>query len=115
MISRATFRIKGYGTGPVYRHCCETSVFLRRSEIRKGYGSRLKHALIDRCKAYGYHHLVARIWASNTGSIEYNRRFGYEVVGIQKKIGYMNGQWQDIALMQLVLDDVPPHIPEEYR
>ncbi|MFQ5571189.1 MAG: GNAT family N-acetyltransferase [Rhodothermales bacterium] len=103
--------IKGYGEGRVYRYCCETSVFLRRAEVGKGYGSRLKRAVIDRCRAYGYHHLVARIWASNTASIAYNRNFGYEVVGIQKKIGYINGQWRDVALMQLVLDDVPPRVP----
>ena len=97
--------IKPFGEEPAYRYTCETSVFLRRSEVRKGYGSRLKQALIDRCKRYGYHHIVARIWASNTASIEYNRNFGYEMVCSQKEIGYMNGQWQDIALMQLVLDD----------
>lgn len=107
--------IKRYSPRGGYRFCCETSVFLRRSEIGKGYGSHIKRALIERCKAYGYHHLLARIWAANTTSIEYNRNFGYEIVGIQKEIGYMNGQWQDIAIMQLVLDDVPPEIPEAYR
>lgn len=107
--------IKRFGNGPAYRHCCETAVYLRHSEIRKGYGSRLKRALIDRCKRYGYRHLVARIWATNAASIAYNKTFGYEVVGIQKEIGYMNGQWQDIALMQRVLDDVPPYVSEEDR
>ena len=107
--------IKRFGNGPAYRHCCETSIYLRHSEIRKGYGSRIKRVLIDRCKQYGYRHLVARIWASNTASIEDNKRFGYEMVGIQKEIGHVHGQWQDIALMQLVLDDVPPQIPETDR
>ena len=107
--------IKRYSDRPGYRFCCETSVYLRHAEVRKGYGSFIKRGVIERCKVYGYHHLVAKIWASNTASIEYNKNFGYELVGIQRAIGYMNGQWQDIALMQLVLDDVPPHIPEEYR
>ena len=96
--------IKHFGEGAVYHDACETSVYLRHTEIRKGYGSRLKRYMIDRCKAYGYHHIVARIWASNTASIEYNKNYGYEMVGIQKEIGYVDGQWQDIALMQLVLD-----------
>ncbi len=107
--------IKRYSDRPGYRFCCETSVYLRHAELRKGYGSYIKRAVIERCKAYGYHHLVAKIWASNTASIEYNKNFGYELVGIQKEIGYMNGRWQDIALMQLVLADVPPRIPEKYR
>ena len=103
--------IKRFGSGPAYRHTCETSVYLRHSEIRKGYGSRIKRELIDRCKRYGYRHLIARIWATNTASIEYNKTFGYEMVGIQKEIGHMNDAWQDIALMQLVLDDVSPQDP----
>ena len=97
--------IKHYGEGPVYRQCCETSIYLRHSEIRKGYGSYLKRAVIERCRVYGYHHIVARIWASNTASIAYNKHFGYELVGIQKEIGFVDGQWQDVALMQLVLDE----------
>lgn len=95
--------IKPFSKEPAYRFTAETSVFLRRDEVGKGYGKRLKRFLIDRCRAYGYHHLVARIWARNTVSIEYNRTFGYEIVGIQREIGYMHDQWQDIALMQLVL------------
>ena len=97
--------IKRFGEGPVYHHACEMSVYLRHAEVRKGYGSYLKRAMIERCKAYGYHHVVARIWASNTASIEYNRHFGYELVGIQKEIGFVNGKWEDVALMQLVLEE----------
>ena len=88
---------------------------LRRSEIRRGYGSRLKRVVIERCRAYGYHHIIARIFADNAASIEYNLRFGYEVVGIQREIGFKNGHWQDVAVLQLVLDDVPPVIPEDCR
>lgn len=95
--------IKNYGEGPLYRFAGETSVFLRRKEVRKGYGSRLKAVLIDRCRKAGYHHLVARVWASNEASIAYNQRFGYEVVGIQREIGHMKGEWQDVALLQLIL------------
>jgi phosphinothricin acetyltransferase len=95
--------IKRFGEGPAYEYSGETSVFLRRNEVGKGYGTRIKRHLIERCKRYGYHHLVARIWASNTVSIEYNRNFGYEPVGILKEIGYIDGAWRDVALMQLVI------------
>lgn len=105
--------IKRYSDRPGYRFCCETSVYLRHAEVRKGYGSVIKRAVIERCRAYGYHHLVAKIWAGNTASIEYNKTFGYELVGIQREIGYLGGQWQDVAIMQLVLDDVPPRLPGE--
>lgn len=104
--------IKRYSDRSGYRSCCETSVFLRSDKIRMGYGSRIKLALIERCRAYQYHHLVAKIFAENTGSIEYNLRLGYEVVGRQHEIGYRNGHWQDVIIMQLILDNVPPYRPE---
>ena len=99
--------IKGYGLGSEYQYTGETSVFLRRSETRKGYGSQLKGYLLDQCRAFGYHHLVARVWATNKASIEYNKQFGCTLVGIQKEIGFMDGQWKDIALMQLLLGKPP--------
>jgi hypothetical protein len=30
------------------------------------------------------------------------------MVGIQREIGFKNGHWQDVAILQLVLDDVLP-------
>lgn len=104
--------IKHYSDRRGYRFCCETAVYLRRDELRRGYGSLIKKELIARCRKLGYHHLVAKIFADNLGSIEYNRRFGYEMVGIQREIGWKNGRWQDMAIMQLILADVAADIPE---
>ncbi len=106
--------IKLYSPRPGYNRCAETSVYLRQSEVRKGYGSRIKAALIERCRKYGYRHLIGRVWADNVASIEYNKRFGYEVVGIQHDIGYIDGHWQDIAILELVLEDVGPEVAEKY-
>lgn len=100
--------IKRYSDRLGYRLTCETSVYLRGSELRKGYGSMMKKALITRCKAWGYHHLVAKIFSENKASIAYNERLGYEVVGRQREVGFKNGKWLDIVIMQLILDDVVP-------
>lgn len=97
--------IKRYSDRPGYRFCCETSVYIRRALMRRGYGSRIEQALIDRCRQFGYHHLVAKIWATNAGSIQMHERFGYEIVGTQREIGYKNGQWQDVTIMQCILDN----------
>ena len=103
--------IKRYSDRPGYRFACETAVYLRYEELRRGYGSAIKEELIRRCRELGYHHLVAKIFADNVGSIEYNLRFGYEMVGVQREIGWKGGKWQDVAIMQLVLGDVPPELP----
>ncbi len=106
--------IKKYSDRSGYRFCCETAVYLRRGLMRRGYGSRIKLALIEKCREMGYHHMVAKIFADNTASIAYNEKLGYEIVGRQREIGFKNGRWQDIVIMQLILDDVPPEIPAAY-
>ena len=100
--------IKRYSDRAAYRVCCETAVYLRPEERRKGYGTFLKKAMIARCRHLGYHHLVAKIAAVNVQSIEFNKKLGYEVVGRQREIGFMNGHWHDVVIMQLILDDVMP-------
>ena len=104
--------IKRYSDRIGYRTTCETAVYLTDKETGEGYGSAMKRFLIDQCKRLSYHHLVAKILSVNPGSIIYNERLGYEIVGRQKQIGYLNGQWHDVIIMQLILDDVPAFLPE---
>lgn len=103
--------IKKYSDRSGYRFCCETAVYLRHRHAGRGHGTRIKLALIERCRRYGYHHLVAKILAGNVASIEYNRKLGYELVGTQRQIGFVDGRWQDVVILQLVLEDVPPGDP----
>lgn len=95
--------IKRYSDREGYSTTCETAIYLRVSETRKGYGSQMKKWIIEKCRALGYHHLVAKIFAMNSASLEYNKKLGYEIVGRQKEIGYFNNSWQDVIIMQLLL------------
>ena len=108
--------IKKYSDRTGYRFACETAVYLRRDQTGRGLGTRIKLALIERCRRYGYRHLVAKILADNVASVEYNKKLGYEVVGTQRQIGYVNGRWLDVVILQLILDDVPAQDPaSNYR
>ena len=100
--------IKRYSNRWGYRVACETAVYTWRHARRRGYGSSMKKELIRQCKRLGYHHLVAKIFSDNKGSIIYNLKLGYEIVGQQREIGFKNGGWQDVTIMQLILEDVPP-------
>ncbi|NET37637.1 MAG: N-acetyltransferase [Cyanothece sp. SIO1E1] len=104
--------IRRYSDRPGYRVCCETSTYLALSETGKGYGTRLQKALLQQVVDFGYHHVVTKICASNQGSINFHKRFGFEVVGIQKEIGFLQGRWHDVMIMQLVLPEVPPYCPD---
>jgi len=107
--------IHRYSPRKGYDVACETSVYLHPTHFRRGYGTMLKRELIARCRALGYHHLVAKVMSSNAASIEYNLKLGYEVVGVQREIGYIKGQWQNVTIMQLVLQDVPPYSVDSNR
>lgn len=104
--------IKRYSERLGYRFTCETAVYLRRGLVGMGLGTRIKRAQMERCRRYRYHHMVAKILSSNTASIEYNKRLGYDIVGVQKEVGYQNGCWQDVTIMQRVLDTP---LPEDDR
>jgi len=95
--------IKRYSDREGYRTSCETAIYLRSNKIRMGLGTKMKLSLIERCKEFGYHHLVAKIVASNAASIAYNKQLGYEVVGIQKEVGKIDDKWVDVTIMQLIL------------
>jgi len=97
--------IKKYSTREGYRFACETAIYLRGDETRKGYGSFIKKALIQRCKELNYHHLIAKIFAINEASIQYNLQLGYEIVGRQKEIGFKDGKWTDVVIMQYIIRD----------
>lgn len=95
--------IKRYSDREGYGTTCETAVYLRRDKLRIGLGTKIKKSIIKKCGALGYHHLVAKIFAGNEGSIEYNRKLGYEVVGTQREVGNIDGKWLDVTIMQLIL------------
>ncbi|MGK0390320.1 MAG: L-amino acid N-acyltransferase YncA [Maribacter sp.] len=96
--------IKRYSDREGYRFACETAIYLSSTQLGKGYGSMIKHHLISVCKELNYKHLIAKIFASNKASIGYNLKIGYTIVGTQNQIGFKNNQWQDIVIMQYIIE-----------
>ena len=95
--------IKRYSERRGYRYAAETAVYLDESLTGQGVGSQFKQFIIAQSRILEYHHLVAKIFNSNQRSIQYNLSLGYEIVGVQKEIGFKNGKWQDVCIMQLIL------------
>ena len=94
---------KRYSLRAGYRFAGETATYLDQGARGQGLGTRLKEAVIARCRTVGYHHLVAKVFADNTASVHYNLRLGYTVVGTQREIGRRGGRWIDIVILQLIL------------
>ncbi len=96
--------IKRYSDRDGYRFAAETAVYLTSTQLGKGYGSRMKKHLIEEARSLEYRHLIAKIFAKNETSIQYNIKLGYTVVGTQNQIGFKNGEWMDVVILQLLLD-----------
>ena len=94
--------IKKYSEREGYRFAGETSIFLDPSARNQGFGRQMKEFLMEKCRELGYKHLVAKIWKTNEVSINYNLKLGYSIVGVQEKIGNVNGKWIDVVIMQYV-------------
>ena len=95
--------VRRYSDRHGYRYTCETSTYLDPTEQGKGYGRRLQQSLLQRVKQFGYRHVVAKVLVGNPSSLEFHKRFGFRVVGIQKEVGYSQGQWRDVVILQLLL------------
>lgn len=96
--------IKKYSDREGYRFTAETSTYLAPEHLRKGYGKIIKKHVLDECKARGLKHIVAKIWSSNKSSIDFHESIGYSIVGNQQQIGFVDGQWQDVTIMQYIVD-----------
>lgn len=95
--------IKKYSDRSGYKTTCETAIYLTASEKGNGYGTFLKKKVMQICKELGYRHLVAKILGGNQASIVYNQKLGYTIVGTQKEVGFRDGQWYDVIIMQYLI------------
>jgi phosphinothricin acetyltransferase len=102
-------KVVGYGSyGPFrfkqgYRFTIEHSVYAAPGHSGKGIGKLILTELIRLAKESGYHCMIGGIDASNTGSIEFHKKFGFVETGIIRESGYKFGKWLDLMFMQLLL------------
>ncbi len=86
-----------------YRYTAESTVYLSREHRRRGYGKLLGEALLARARELDYRHLVAKVMADNAGSLAYHASLGYELVGRQREVGFRDGRWVDVCILERLL------------
>lgn len=84
----------------VYAGVAEVSVYVSAAARGKGIGKKLLQALIDASEQHNLWTLQAGIFPENIASIQIHKSFGFNIVGIRKKIGKMNGVWRDTVLLE---------------
>jgi L-amino acid N-acyltransferase YncA len=84
----------------VYAGVAEVSVYIAASARGRGVGKRLLSDLIEESEAKDLWTLQAGIFPENEASLRLHQSLGFRIVGIREKIGKMNGQWRDTALLE---------------
>ena len=84
----------------VYAGVAETSVYVAARARRKGVGTALLAELVAASEREGVWTLQAGIFPENAASIELFRQAGFRMVGTRERLGFMDGRWRDVVLME---------------
>jgi L-amino acid N-acyltransferase YncA len=84
---------------PVYRGVAEVSIYVDPAVAGRGIGRALLGALIEASERVGFWTLEAGIFPENRASIALHEHCGFELMGVQQRIGQMpDGRWRDVHL-----------------
>ncbi|MEI6519454.1 MAG: N-acetyltransferase family protein [bacterium] len=86
-----------------YRYTVEHSIYITEGKRGMGYGQSLMSTLIESAQNMEMHVMIAGIDASNEGSINFHKKFGFEEVAHFKEVGYKFDRWLDVIFMQKML------------
>ena len=118
LVAELDGRIAGYAYAgpfrprPAYAATVENSVYVADWAQRRGVGRALLTVLVQACAAAGKQQMIAVIGDSaNEASIALHQAVGFHHVGTLQEVGFKQGLWLDVVLMQRRLGpdaDTPP-------
>lgn len=86
-----------------YKFTVEHSVYAHPNHLGKGIGKLLLQELIHLAKAQKLHTMIGVIDAENQTSIDFHKKFGFEIVGTIKESGFKFDRWLHSVFMQKML------------
>ena len=122
LVAEIDGRIAGYAYATRHRErigyqwSVESSVYVHPEFHRRGLGRALYGALFPLLRDQGFVNVYAGIALPNAASVALHESFGFEPVGVYRKIGFKLGRWVDVgwwsvALREPPADPIPPRIP----
>ena len=105
-------RVSPYSDRCVYAGVGEHGVYVARAARGRGVGRVLLDELCAAAEAAGLYKLTSRIFADNAASIAAHVAAGFEVVGVQRRHGRLDGEWKDCVLVERLLGEAARGEPE---
>lgn len=93
-----------------YGWSVEASIYVAAGGRGRGVGQALLGHLLAELRERGFVNVFAGIALPNVASVGLFESFGFERVGVQKKVGFKLNAWHDVGLWQLQLREptIPP-------
>jgi L-amino acid N-acyltransferase YncA len=88
---------------PTYKWSTETGIYMALGHHRVGGGRELYTQLLRRLTERGYRRAFAAITQPNEASNGFHRFFGFQDVGLYRRVEWKLDSWHDVAWMQLDL------------
>lgn len=89
-----------YNERSAYRYTADLSVYLDKSCVAKGTGSRLYESIEAMAADIGIRSIVSLVTGENEPSVVFHKKHGFDRVGILSKVGIKFGRWLDVVLFQ---------------
>jgi phosphinothricin acetyltransferase len=121
LVAEREGRVAGYAYAtafnerPAYRWSTSVSVYVAEDARGDGIGRALYEALFERLRERGFRMACAGITLPNEASCGLHESLGFELVGVNREIGWKQGAWRDVGWYQLELTPAPEGPPPEPR
>ncbi len=96
-----------------YRWATDVSVYISSRHHRHGVGSALYRELFGLLARQNMRVACAGVTLPNQASVAIHEFFGFQLVGIYRRIGWKYGAWRDVGWWQLDLAPDAPDFPAE--
>ena len=82
----------------------EIGLYVDQNYQSKGIGSKLLDHSLNAAKGLSIHHIQAKIFTVNEGSIRHFKRFGFQTVGTFHQIAHFQNQFYDVVILECLLN-----------